>query len=95
MCPPVGEGLEGYREAGRLTGGMIGGVEMLTAKLSSFLGRQIQSVFRNTDGVLIAVTPDGVQIPVPDDALPDTSVMQMADEGGEALFKAIYLINPV
>ena len=57
---------------------MIGGVEMLTAAFELF-GRQIQSVFRNTDG-LIAVT-DGVQIPVLDDAYL-TLVMQMADEGG-------------
>tara|TARA_A100001391_G_scaffold33113_1_gene17837 strand:- start:12926 stop:17056 length:4131 start_codon:yes stop_codon:yes gene_type:complete len=85
FLPPVEEGLESYREAGRLAGGVAGLGEMLTAKVSKILGRQISKILKNRDGVLVAVTPEGDQIPVPNEALdaPDTSVMQMADEGGE------------
>jgi len=86
FLPPVEEGLESYREAGRLAGGVAGLGEMLTAKVSKILGRQISKILKNRDGVLVAVTPEGDQIPVPNEALdaPDTSVMQMADEGGDA-----------
>ena len=80
------EDLQRIRDDARLVGGAVGLGEALTMKAANFAGRMFSNVFRDTDGVVVGVTPEGVPIELPNEAvdLPDTTVMQMADEGGEA-----------
>lgn len=76
--PAVPEGLEGYRDLGRLAGGVTGAGEAITARGSRALLGGIQDFMQYLPNVRPqAVTPDGQIIPLPDDALPDTSVTEM------------------
>ena len=76
--PAVPEGLEGYRDLGRLGGGLTGAGEAITARGSRALLGGIQDFMQYLPNVRPqAVTPDGQLIPLPDDALPDTSVTEM------------------
>lgn len=76
--PAVPEGLEGYRDLGRLGGGLTGAGEAITARGSRALLGGIQDFMQYLPNVRPqAVTPDGQIIPLPDDALPDTSVTEM------------------
>ena len=76
--PAVPEGLEGYRDLGRLGGGLTGAGEAITARGSRALLGGIQDFMQYLPNVRPqAVTPDGQVIPLPDDALPDTSVTEM------------------
>ena len=80
------EDLQRIRDDARLVGGVVGLGEALTMKAANFTGRALSKVFRDTDGAIVGVTPEGVPMVLPDEAvdLPDASVMQMADEGGDA-----------
>ena len=76
--PAVPEGLEGYRDLGRLAGGVTGAGEAITARGSRALLGGIQDFMQYLPNVRPqAVTPDGQIIPLPDDDLPDTSVTEM------------------
>jgi len=76
--PAVPEGLEGYRDLGRLGGGLTGAGEAITARGSRALLGGIQDFMQYLPNVRPqAVTPDGQVIPLPDDDLPDTSVTEM------------------
>lgn len=71
--PAVPEGLEGYRDLGRLAGGVPGAGEAITARGSRALLGGIQDFMQYLPNVRPqAVTPDGQIIP-----LPDTSVTEM------------------
>jgi len=76
--PPAPEDLEAYRDLGRLTGGITGAGELITARGAKAVSSGIQDFMQYLPNVRPqAVTPDGRLIPVPDDGLPDTSVTEM------------------
>ena len=73
------EELQTIRDDAALFSSALGLTEIATAKAAKFLGRQIDRLFQRADGVTVAVTPDGTEIPIPSDALdkiPDTSVVE-------------------
>ena len=73
------EELQTIRDDAALASSAVGLTEIATAKAAKFLGRQIDRLFQRADGVTVAVTPDGTEIPVPKEALdkiPDTSVVE-------------------
>ena len=69
--PPVEEGLEGYRDLGRIGGGMAGAAEAITARGAKTVGDGISSFMKFLDR-REAVTPEGITA-----ALPDTSTTEM------------------
>ena len=73
------EELQTIRDDAALASSAVGLTEIATAKAAKFLGRQIDRLFQRADGVTVAVTPDGTEIPVPKEALdkiPETSVVE-------------------
>jgi len=81
------EELQKIRDDARLVGGIAGLGEMLTAKGAKTVAGGIEDFMQFLPNVRAqAVTPEGSMLPLPDDALPDTSITKMsADTPGAAL----------
>ena len=80
------EELQKIRDDARLVGGVVGLGEMITAKGATKVAGGIEDFMQFLPNVRAqAVTPEGSMLPLPDDALPDTSITKMsADTPGAA-----------
>ena len=80
------EELQKNRDDARLVGGVVGLGEMITAKGAKTVAGGIEDFMQFLPNVRAqAVTPEGSMLPLPDDALPDTSITKMsADTPGAA-----------
>tara|TARA_R100000697_G_scaffold120420_1_gene145615 strand:+ start:722 stop:2422 length:1701 start_codon:yes stop_codon:yes gene_type:complete len=73
--------LQKIRDDARLIGGVAGLGEMATAKAAKFTAEGIGDFMRFLPNVRPqAVTPDGQIIPLPNESLPNTSVMSMSSD---------------
>ena len=73
--------LQKIRDDARLIGGVAGLGEVATAKAAKFVAGGIQDFMRFLPNVRPqAVTPDGQIIPLPNESLPNTSVMSMSSD---------------